>query len=47
MRGDPRGHLRPSRRAARWSLAVAGTWSLFLSLLVVGLPHACRRDDDL
>jgi len=39
MRGDPRGHLRPSRRAARWSLAVAGTWSLFLSLLVVGLPH--------
>src|SRR2546426_1580902 len=24
----------------RWSLAVAGTWSLFLSLLVVSLPHA-------
>ena len=23
-----------------WSLAVAGTWSLFLSLLVVSLPHA-------
>src|SRR3989442_10454474 len=24
----------------RWSLAVAGAWSLFLSLLVVSLPHA-------
>src|SRR5437870_11746203 len=24
----------------RWSLAAAGTWSLFLSLLVVTLPHA-------
>jgi hypothetical protein len=23
----------------RWSLAVACTWSHFLSLLVVGLPH--------
>ena len=28
------------------SLAVAGTWSRFLSLLVVGLPHVRRRDDD-
>jgi hypothetical protein len=26
-----------------WSRAVAGTWSRFLSLLVVGLPHAAAE----
>ena len=30
----------PRAAPRRWSLAVAGTWSLFLSLLVVSLPHA-------
>src|SRR5947209_7710795 len=48
---DRDGDLRATRalRAVPrcWSLAVAVTWSRFLSLLVVGPPHARRRDGDL
>src|SRR6266478_555138 len=47
-RDAPRSSRAPAPLTpCRWSLAVAGTWSRFLSLLVVGLPHARRRDDDL
>ena len=37
--------LRAPRGVPRhWSLAAAGAWSLFLSLLVVGLPHAVTNN---